>query len=273
MFERSEFALKVLCYVMAAFVVYRLVLVIAHINPLYHVTIPALPTLASVPVAPVGGTTTNSAGPSKPGTNVTRQASSNHSTNPPASSTNLVSRSTNQVLTATNSLAHLTNSAGRNTNTVAQVTNATAHGTNVLAQATNSIANSTNSASPTQLPPTMARMGRPGGPMPGMAKPGPELPPEIQTRIDRVVDSEILAPVMRPLPMALLGIAGNDVFLRAPNGQTGLIKEGEELAGVKLLRIGTNRVLVEEQGERKELTIFAGLGGESLLPTQKDNPK
>ena len=113
----------------------------------------------------------------------------------------------------------------------------------------------------------------PGSLMPGMPKPGPELPPEIQARIDRVIDSEIIAPVMRPMPMALLGIAGKDVFLRAPNGQTGLIKEGDELGGIKLVRVGINRVLVEEQGERKELTIFAGLGGESLLSAQKENPK
>jgi hypothetical protein len=116
-------------------------------------------------------------------------------------------------------------------------------------------------------------MGMPPGGFPGMPKPGPELPPETQARLDRVIDSEILAPVMRPLPMALLGIAGKDVFLRAPNGQTGLIKEGEELDGVKLVRIGINRVLVEQQGEQKELTIFAGLGSESLLSTKKDSPK
>jgi len=78
---------------------------------------------------------------------------------------------------------------------------------------------------------------------------------------------------MHPMPTALMGIAGKDVFLRTPNGQTGLIKEGEELGGVKVLRVGLNRVLVEEQGERKELTIFSGLGSESLLSTQNDSPK
>ena len=115
--------------------------------------------------------------------------------------------------------------------------------------------------------------GMPPGGFPGMAKPGPPLPPEVQARIDRVIESEILAPVMRPMPMALLGIAGKDVFLRAPNGQTGLIKEGEELGGVKLVRIGVNRVLVEQQGEQKELTIFAGLGSESLVSTKKESSK
>jgi len=120
------------------------------------------------------------------------------------------------------------------------------------------------------MPPCFIAMG-PGGP--GTPKPGPELSPELQARLDRIIESEILAPVMRPLPMALLGIAGPDIFFRAPNGQTGLIKEGEELGGVKLLRVGINRVLVEEKGEQKELTIFAGLGSESLMSTKKDSPK
>ena len=71
---------------------------------------------------------------------------------------------------------------------------------------------------------------------------------------------------MRPLPMALLGIAGNVAFLRAPTGQTGLVKEGENLGGLKLLRIGINRVLVEQEGQKKELIMFSGFGGESLLP-------
>jgi hypothetical protein len=117
----------------------------------------------------------------------------------------------------------------------------------------------------------MMGMGPHGGP--GMVKPGPELSSEAQARVDRIIDSEILAPVMHPLPMALLGIAGPQVFLRAPNGQTGLIKEGEELGGVKLVRIGINRVLVDEKGEQKELTIFAGLGSDSLMSANKESPK
>ena len=99
----------------------------------------------------------------------------------------------------------------------------------------------------------------------------PELPLAIRARVDRITDSEILGPVMRPLPMALLGIAGNAAFLRAANGQTGVVKEGDNLGGLKLLQIGTNRVLVEEDGQKQELTIFSGYGGESLLPKQKDN--
>jgi hypothetical protein len=49
-----------------------------------------------------------------------------------------------------------------------------------------------------------------------------------------------------------------------------LVKEGEDLGPIKLLRIGTNRVLVEQEGQKKELMIFSGFGGEPLLP--QDHP-
>ena len=104
-------------------------------------------------------------------------------------------------------------------------------------------------------------------------KPATNLPPAISARIDRITQSEILGSIIRPLPMALLGIAGQDAFLRAPNGQTGLLKEGEELGGVKLLRIGTNRVLIEHEAQQKELSVFSGFGSESLLPKPKENTK
>lgn len=92
-----------------------------------------------------------------------------------------------------------------------------------------------------------------------------KLAPEVAAKIDKIKQSQLLGPEMRPPPMALLGIAGPDVFLRGPNGQTGVIREGEELGGVKLLKIGANRVLIEHEGQQKELMIFSGFGGESLL--------
>lgn len=133
-------------------------------------------------------------------------------------------------------------------------------------------------------PPTNAPAGGPGGPpgpggapmmmgrrggMGGPGGMGPSLPPELQGKVDRIVQSELLGMVMRPPPMALLGIAGQDILLRAPNGQTGLLREGGEMGGVQLLRIGTNRVLVKENGQERELMIFEGLGGESLATEGK----
>jgi hypothetical protein len=134
------------------------------------------------------------------------------------------------------------------------------------AKTTNSPPRTESPKSATNLPPVMsARIDR--------LTPATNLSPAISARIDRVTQSEILGPIIRPLPMALLGIAGQDAFLRAPNGQTGLLKEGEELGGIKLIRIGTNRVLIEHEGQQKELSVFSGFGSESLLPKQKENPK
>jgi hypothetical protein len=96
-----------------------------------------------------------------------------------------------------------------------------------------------------------------------------QMPPEVTAQIDKIKDSQILGQIMRPPPMAVIGIAGKDVIFRAPNGQTGLLREGEELGGVKLLKIGINRILVEENNQQKELTLFQGFGGESLLPKQE----
>lgn len=44
--------------------------------------------------------------------------------------------------------------------------------------------------------------------------------------------------------------------------------KAEELGGIKLLRIGTNRVLIEHEKEQKELMVFAGLGGELSYPKE-----
>lgn len=125
----------------------------------------------------------------------------------------------------------------------------------------------TKDAKPTNAPPKRPAM--PG--MPGMMGGGAPLPPEVQAAIDKIKQSQLLGPDIKPPPMALLGIAGSDVFLRAPNGQTGLVREGEELGGVKIIKIGTNRVLVEENKQQKELTIFEGFGSGTLMPpTQKE---
>lgn len=100
------------------------------------------------------------------------------------------------------------------------------------------------------------------------AAPSKTLPPGVAAMIDKVRTSEVLGQIMRPPPMAVLGIIGEDVMLRTATGQTGLVREGEELGGVKILKIGTNRVLVQHENQVKELTLFSGFGGESLLPKE-----
>ena len=103
------------------------------------------------------------------------------------------------------------------------------------------------------------------------ASAGPtKLPAPTQARVDRITQSEILGAIVRPLPMALLGIGGRDAIIRTPGGQTVLLREGEETGGVRMIRIGTNRVVVEYENQKKELTLFSGLGSTTLLPKEKE---
>jgi hypothetical protein len=100
--------------------------------------------------------------------------------------------------------------------------------------------------------------------------PGPTtVPPEIAARVEKIKESQVLGMIVKPPPMALIGIAGSDVILRGPNGQTGIVRVGEELGGVKLLEIGVNRVLVLHEGKTNELILFQGFGSQSLLGKEK----
>jgi len=207
------------------------------------------------------------------------------STNAAAMTKTVVSGSTN-TLAVTNAVAVESNNIFSSTNKVAMAgTKATALTNQIVAGSTNVLmatnqvgAASTNgaatniahSANPNSMPPGWHGGGMPfagGMPgMPGMGGPAVPLPKDIQARVDKIVDSEIFAPVMRPLPMQLFGIAGDTAMLRTDSGQSGLVKEGDSLGEVKLVRIGINRVLVEQNGNLKELMIFDGYGGESLMP-------
>ncbi|MGV3773206.1 MAG: hypothetical protein ACO1QB_09925 [Verrucomicrobiales bacterium] len=126
---------------------------------------------------------------------------------------------------------------------------------------------------PGGMPPGMAMMpggrarGGPGG-MPGSAA---NVPTEIKDRVEKIQQSEILGQIVRPVPMGLIGIAGKQVFIRTTTGQTGMASEGEEFGGVKIIKVGTNHVLVEHEGEQKELKLFEGLGGETLISKGKEN--
>jgi hypothetical protein len=283
--ERSEQILRLVSLVLGALLLFQLARIFAHRNPVAQVQIPAVPTLETATSATNAPATNavHAVGSSKISTNkVAASASTNAvaqiagSNTVPAAEAVVLNQSTNTSTEprGTNTSQQLaevkpagTNVAPSATNTVSAKKEGGPTSTNVAAAAASSKAGTNAPAGPVvsarpEGPGAMPRgMGGPGG-MPGKPK---ELPPEILARVDRVVDSELLGPVMRPLPMALLGIAGNIAFLRAPNGQTGLVKEGDDLGGVKLVRIGINRVLVEKEGKKEELMIFSGMGGESLL--------
>lgn len=249
MSDRLEPILRKVCLILAVVLVVRVGYALFRPSPLANLRIPELPTLASdntnaAPAVAKAGLATPAANPAAgsantPASNKVDVAANKSGTNAPAG--------TNAIV-GTNTLA--------GTNVVA--------GTSSAAAKTNAVA-----AKPTG-PPVMPPGMPPGMMMPGMGRGGPGKPaaplsPLVQARLDRVIQSEILGPVQRPLPMALLGIAGTNVFLRGTNGQTAMIGEGGDVGGLKLLRIGINRVLVEDAGTKKELTIFNGEGGTSLL--------
>jgi hypothetical protein len=247
MFERSEVVFKVLCAGVGALVLWQVVRAVQRSDPLSGASIPALPSLPASTNIQAGAKGTNAlTRGTSPGTNAPQEKLS-----------------------------------AKGTNAVAKGTNVVAQGTNIVARATNLVAQGTNAAVPpsagkARTNPAARPETAPGmmnaGPFPGMPGQGPPLPPAVQGRLDRIIESEILAPVMHPQPVALLGIVDRDAFLQAPNGQSGLIKEGEELGGIKLLRLGINRALIEEAGEKKELILFSGLGSESLLSKQTNSP-
>jgi len=260
MFDRFERPVKIICLAMAVLLAWQLGGLILRGDPLARLKIPALPTLP--------GATNETAKPAQKDTKATNATIGTNVAN----GTN-VTKGTN-VASGTNGV----------------------QGTNVLAKSTNSAApietGQTNASSgppggihalpPGMTPAMMAGMppgmraqmmggGTPGGPMGGAMK-KIELPPEVQARVDRIIDSEFFGPIIRPMPMALIGIAGQEAFIQATNGQIGPVKLGGEMGGIKLLRIGVNRVLVEQGGETNELSLFDGIGGESLMPKPTDAP-
>jgi hypothetical protein len=259
------------------------------LNPLAHVAIPALPTLASdkTNATPTGAMTTNAmkiAASTNAGTNILAAKSTN---SPSATNSVVVTTDTNtppvpNVPPIPGGMT-VVKMAGSN----ASVVTVGPNGAFMVAAAGTNVVSGTNIAL-TNLPPgvnisnlvasagTNSSGGKPkrsrNGPngimmagMPGGRSPAPELPADIKARVNRIYDSEILGQIIHPLPMGLIGIAGDMAFLRSPSGQTGLVKEGDSLGDLKLLKIGINRVLVEEDGKKSELMIFDGYGGSSLM--------
>jgi hypothetical protein len=265
MHDRWEPLLKAACLVLAALLVFQLARLGVREDPLAKLSIPAVPAYVAATEVQASGKTTLS-GPAQPAPKSTNQMSeSGGDKRAPALPLKTVQAGTNARVVEASAPA-----VGKTGANQALATRETNSPSNALARIESGKPGS-NSPSPASTAGRQpgAASPDPAGPRPGrpgMAPKAPDLPPEILAKVDRVYDSEVLGPVFHPMPMALLGIAGNVAFLRAPNGQTGVVKEGDEVGGLKLLRIGINRVLVEQDQEKKELTIFSGFGGESLLP-------
>jgi hypothetical protein len=141
-----------------------------------------------------------------------------------------------------------------------------------------------SSASPSPPPPaspspSLSTSPSASAPQPGenavQASPQPPAAPPLPPEYAAIEASGILGktPEPKPPPPALIGLAGAKALIQAPTGRWDFAAEGEAVDGVKVLRIGVNRVLVEYEGKTQELTIFSGLGGSSLLPPPPKDPK
>jgi hypothetical protein len=248
--DRLEPILRKVCQLLAGLLILRVLWVVFRPNPLAHLQIPELPQLADTAAATAAAATNRPAGPPVPAA-----PSAKPGTNSVASSTG-----TNTPSQGTNAAATVVNAAGKTNAPSTNQANAKPAPGGIPAM----------HGMPPGMPPGMAMMGPMMG-MPGMpggrpgGAPGVPLDPLVTARLEKIIQSELLGPVPHPLPASLMGIAGQDAFIRTSSGMSGLIHEGAEFGGMKLLRIGTNRVLVEEGGVKKELTIFGGEGGASLM--------
>jgi hypothetical protein len=285
--DRLDRILKIVCLILGIALLARVCLVGIHFNPLRGVSIPALPALAadtnavaSATNRPARSAGTNAAKIAATATNIAFASGAESNmvarveTNVPAVAGMAVTEST---ASAPKSKRQPNAAPGGEPAVIAAETPAGANPANAKSITDTNTVNLAGAPAMNGTPkPRVRRASEPGGAsammLAGMGPGGmaarklPDLPPSIQARVNRVVESEILGPVPHPMPMALLGIAGNFAFLRSPNGQTGMVKEGEALGELKLVRIGVNRVLVEQDGKPQELMIFSGYGGESLLP-------
>ena len=114
-----------------------------------------------------------------------------------------------------------------------------------------------------------APAGPAAAPPPGGAKtpPAVKLPERYAATHTRGIFGVV--PPKPPIPILLEGIGSDFAFLRSAKGRSGLVKAGETFDSIKVLEIGQNRVLIEVEGKKRELTIYHGLGGGSLLPPQE----
>lgn len=236
--ERIEKILRVSCVILCALVVLQFVHAVFQACRLVGVKIPPVPVLSADTNAPVATEADSRVA-------AARQA-------------------TNAGLMPSNSITPAVEHAGKsNLSASNAVALARANGPSNGAPMRMALASGARRRGP-MMPPMM------GGP--GFGKPA-ALPAGVQAQVDTIVNSEILGPTAHPLPMALLGIAGDTAFLRTADGQTGLVKAGDSLGTLRLLQIGINRVLVEQDGQKKELMIFDGYGGDSLLSKQDQKSK
>ena len=91
-----------------------------------------------------------------------------------------------------------------------------------------------------------------------------ELPDSFQGQQNTIRNAQTLGQIPRKQPPSLQAVLG-DVAIISISGQTVPIKLEEEKNGVKLLEIAANRALILYQGKTNEITMFSGIGSDSIM--------
>lgn len=88
---------------------------------------------------------------------------------------------------------------------------------------------------------------------------------EVKVAVTIIKKSGVFGSPPKPRPSSLIGIAENVAFIQTPSGSVQGIEIGQTIQNVKVIKIDTNRVLIEENGKQRELTIYSGMGSETLI--------
>jgi hypothetical protein len=101
-------------------------------------------------------------------------------------------------------------------------------------------------------------------------------PPPLSPTLAGIVTSAVFgaAPAAGPPPPpVLVAVLVDRAILRWPdNNERTLVLEGDAVEGAKLLALDTNRALIHFHGQDLELTLFGGLGSETLLKPEEPTP-
>ena len=88
---------------------------------------------------------------------------------------------------------------------------------------------------------------------------------QVKTSIEIMKRSGLFGSPPKPRPSTLIGIAGDMAIIQTGSGGTKAMSVDETFQNVKLLKLDTNRALIEENGKTRELTLYSGMGSESLI--------
>ena len=108
-----------------------------------------------------------------------------------------------------------------------------------------------------------------------------ETEPTLRPVVAKVAESSLFGVAPPPPPPSpnqppkakapkLQGIAADFAILEIPGRGVHMIRLGDEEEGVKVLKLALNRVLIEVDGVKHELTIYSGFGSDPLLKPEED---